>query len=189
MYRPWLLIISTILLLTMGCDDQNNGVSEFMDTVSEATETDNFENRSLSDEQRVTLFATCMRGNGLPVGDPELNSDNSIKWDIIKRNIERLSLGSANSSIVKASLDECYHHLDGVILTRPLDKEEEVAQQDRLLEYTGCLRENGIDVDDPVFYGSARESMKTDFAQHDWTAKIYDKAMRSCKQQIYANVE
>ena len=60
-----------------------------MDTVSQATEADNFKNRALSDEERVTLFATCMRGNGLPVVDPELNSDNSIKWDIIKNNPDK----------------------------------------------------------------------------------------------------
>ena len=85
------------------------------------------------------------------------------------------------------ALDDCSNYLDRAIVTKNLSKEVRVEQEDKLLAYAECLRTNGIDVGDPAFDDSVRESMKTVFFQVDKRGNGNEKAIASCKEQIYGN--
>lgn len=183
MSYPWLLIISAILLLAIGC--RNDRAAEL--PIEDGVSGPGGGYTSLTDEDKVTLFSSCMRQKGFAFGDPELNADSTINWERFKESINLLSNNTTKSYNLKGALDGCYHHLDKVIITKALNKEDEVVQQDMLLEYADCLRQNGIELDDPVFYHSSRQSMKAEFPELDTPDKSYEMAANLCKRRIYAN--
>ena len=100
----------------------------------------------VSDEQALLNFAECMRENGLPeFPDPMVDSEGRIDL--------RGSFADAgiqpNSEEFRLAMDTCNHHLEGVALGRGGGELDQVEEQDTLLDFAQCLREEGIEVDDP----------------------------------------
>ena len=100
----------------------------------------------VSDEQALLHLAECIRDNGLPeFPDPMVDSDGRIDL--------RGSFADAgiqpNSDEFRQAMDSCNHHLEGVALGPGGGELDLVERQDTLLEFAQCLRDEGIEVDDP----------------------------------------
>lgn len=95
-------------------------------------------------EAAMLEFAQCLRDQGIDVEDPTVDADGNVLpprpaggFD----DIDREALGTAQQ--------ECAHLLEGVSLGfADIDQTE---LQDQLVEFTACLRDQGLDVDDPNF--------------------------------------
>ena len=114
---------------------------------------DGVENSESSQEEvdaEVALldYAQCMRENGVDVPDPTVDSEGNVQLPRPTGDIDR--------NLVGAARETCSQHLEGLSLGFGGGGDQtEVA--DQLLAFAECLRDQGLDVDDPDFSeGGAR---------------------------------
>ncbi len=97
-----------------------------------------------TDEELALEFTQCMRDEGVDLQDPTVNADGSIELfePGAIRNID------ANDPDVADAIEECGDLIAGASFLpgAGLDQSE---IEDRLLGFAECLRDLGLDVDDP----------------------------------------
>ena len=95
-------------------------------------------------------FAQCLREQGFDVGDPTVDADGNVQLPPIK--ITSTVSGDDPEEGI-ADLNErmasCEDHLEGVVMTG--DSSGASGFEDTLLEYTQCMRDNGVEMPDPDF--------------------------------------
>lgn len=120
-------------LATLGSGDS----AETTTTTAPQTEAD-FEEGALN-------FAQCMRDEGITdFPDPSFDGDRGIS---ISRADERAI--DFESDEVQAAFEACGSELGGAAGGPGLDSFDVAELQDNLLAMAGCLRDHGLDVDDP----------------------------------------
>ncbi|PRX98086.1 hypothetical protein [Allonocardiopsis opalescens] len=93
-----------------------------------------------SGEDALLAYAQCMRDQGVEMPDPEPGEPASLYEGV-----------DQDSPAFTAADEACAEHLAGVVQERQnTDPEEEQQNNDELLAIAECLREQGIDVPDPV---------------------------------------
>jgi len=101
-----------------------------------------------TDEEIALEFAACMRDEGVDMDDPTVNADGSVNL---------FGAGQGGGARGREGLQEafetCGEVLDGATFLR--NRESNPEFEDNLLEFAQCLRDQGIDVDDPDFSGGA----------------------------------
>jgi hypothetical protein len=101
----------------------------------------------LQAEEAVLEFAECMRENGFPqFPDPEIDSDGQVTFDP-----SRFEGIDPQSEEVRAAFDVCSVFIDGVALAPGGLNFADPEFQDQLLALAQCLRDEGLEVDDPNF--------------------------------------
>jgi hypothetical protein len=99
-----------------------------------------------SDEEALLAFSDCMRENGVPdFQDPIINADGSIEF------IPPAGAGDGTgpSPELTEAFETCFPLLEGVALG-PGGQDFDITElQDDLLLLAECLRDNGLDADDP----------------------------------------
>lgn len=92
-------------------------------------------------EEGVLNFAQCMREEGIDFPDPSFDIDGNPEFDNV--NIE-------NDNEFEAAFDNCENILREALPEQfDLDPEVEAALVDASLEFSQCMREQGIDFPDP----------------------------------------
>ncbi len=106
-----------------------------------------------TEEELALQFADCMRSEGLDWPDPTTQADGSI-------DITGGVIGAGPDSPVdvrsdesRAALDVCGPIVAGASFLPNAGNGLDTETQDQLLEFSQCLRDNGVDVDDPDFSG------------------------------------
>ncbi len=94
-----------------------------------------------TDEELALEFAQCMRDNGFDMDDPTVGSDGSIQ--LFGGNPPQ---GDAADD-AELAFESCGDILDGAAFVNDVFDDPEF--EDRLLEMAQCLRDQGLDVDDP----------------------------------------
>lgn len=107
---------------------------------------------ALSDEDKALAFADCMRDEGIEWPDPATNADGSI--DPLGGLTLRDIATTGDPETIQAAAGVCSPLLDGASFL-PEDDGLDAAAQDSLLEFAQCLRDNGLDIDDPDFSAGA----------------------------------
>jgi hypothetical protein len=95
--------------------------------------------QSMDPQERQLKFAQCMRANGIPMEDPDPNGGP------VQIKIPR---GDAK---VQAAMEKCRQYAPFGEGGRSMSPEE----QQKMLDFTKCMRENGIDMPDPDPNGGA----------------------------------
>jgi hypothetical protein len=104
-----------------------------------------------TEEEQAIAFAQCMRDEGLDWPDPITNSDGSI--DLFGGN----GPGSGNvgggglDGAVRGGMEVCRPLVEGASFLPDRAGGIDAEAQDAFLEFAQCLRDNGVDVDDPDF--------------------------------------
>lgn len=106
------------------------------------------ESADQSDEELAFAFADCLRDEGLDVNDPTVNPDGTV-------NLQSLFGGGAPpaGADTEAALDTCGSMLDGANFGPAANGFDQTEIQDQLVEFAGCLRDQGLDVRDPDISG------------------------------------
>lgn len=88
-------------------------------------------------EQAMLDFAQCMRDNGVPTfSDPVANPDGSFGFERPQ---------GASQSAIDAALESCQSEIQAAGLAiGPGSGAQDPAVQDGLLEFSRCMRENGV---------------------------------------------
>ncbi|WP_420640082.1 hypothetical protein [Candidatus Poriferisocius sp.] len=99
-------------------------------------------------EEALLNFSQCMRDNGIPeFPDPTYDSSGNLNM--------RQAVAAAGiqprSEEFREAMATCNQLLAGVALRPGGDELDQVELQDQLLEFAQCLRDQGIEVDDPDF--------------------------------------
>lgn len=123
-------------------------------------------------DQHVLDFYQCLRDQGLDVEDPEPSSQSGDG----KTQRRILDFGDLNPDDpeVKAAMETCEESVG------PLDQgfdPDKMADTEALVEFTECMRENGIDMPDPAPDGSLSLPEGTDLESEDFTT-----AQEECRE-------
>lgn len=152
--------------------------SEAPDVDADATDTP----PDQTDEELALEFTQCMRGEGVDLADPAVNADGSIQ----------LFQPGANSNIdqddpaVTDAVDICGDIIAGASFLpgAGLDQSE---IEDRLLGFAQCLRDLGLDVDDPDISGGFAGGPAALFGDNfDPTDPANADAVQECQAQFGA---
>jgi hypothetical protein len=87
---------------------------------------------SLSQQERMLKFAQCMRSNGVDMADPKPGEPLTVKLD-------------RSNPKFTAAYEKCKQYSPAGDGTQTLSPE----QQQRMLDFTKCMREHGINMPDP----------------------------------------
>lgn len=102
-------------------------------------------------ETALLEFATCMRASGYSeFPDPGVDADGNIEFGL--RSLAETGIDSRSDEF-RAARESCGQALEGLALGpgRGGQGFDDAEFQDRLLEFAACLREGGLEVDDPDF--------------------------------------
>lgn len=116
-------------------DDTSEAVSDTGDTAF------------ADDEAQAIAFAQCMRDEGLPFPDPTVAADGSIQL-IDPNNPPDIEAGSPE---VDAATEVCGPIIEGASFLPGAGDTTEI--EDQLLDFAQCLRDQGIEVNDPDLSG------------------------------------
>jgi len=105
-------------------------------------------------EEAMLAFTQCLRDQGIDIGDPTVGADGSLQLPPIEFTIEGDGTeGEApDFSAFEEMMAPCEGLLDGAggIGTNA----DASGFEDALVEYTQCMRDNGVDMPDPDFSGN-----------------------------------
>lgn len=102
-------------------------------------------------ETQMLEFAACMRDEGVDIGDPVVDADGNVTFGNLAPGAGG---GGGRPEGLREGFDACGDLLDGVQLGGrggPGGDVDQTERQDAQLEFTQCLRDEGVDVDDPDF--------------------------------------
>lgn len=155
-----LLVLATMALVVAACGSSTStGVASLEDAGAQPNneaQVDPKDDRST--DESLSDFAACMRENGIEdFEDPVVDGDGGIAFG-----------GGANGggpggsggqvlpdpselADLTAAFDACQEHMTGVISQFAGDGFDMVGAEDRMVEFAACMRDHGIDMDDPDF--------------------------------------
>ena len=130
-----LLLLSVFSACTIGGEESQGVV-----TIESTTET-TIEDEEITFEEGVLDFAQCMREEGINFPDPTFDIDGNPQFDNLEiENEEEFERAFENcEDILRNALPEQFD----------LDPEVEAALVDASLEFSQCMRDQGIDFPDP----------------------------------------
>jgi hypothetical protein len=165
-------VVLLLTLLAAGCggtDGDNDGVASLRGNDGATTTT----NAGADREQALLDFARCMREQGVPIQDPQVDSQGNLRLQPGQR-----GLGDVDQATLDKAREACQKHLEGV--TQGFTPEDRTRAQDTLVKYASCMRQNGYDMPDPDLSQGGRGF----FGTIDQDDPAYQKAHEACKQHL-----
>ncbi|WP_407563092.1 hypothetical protein [Streptomyces sp. 184] len=119
------------------------------------------------DAAQAQEFVDCMRANGIEMEDPDPQTGELDLQETVGAGADRKALSEG--------LDACRD-----VAPQSLQDAEEAGQNPEALEeFTGCMRDNGVAMEDPGPEGIDPEAMPTDDAD-------YPSALDTCRDKLVA---
>lgn len=139
------VVLSTAVVVAACGETSTSDESGGLATLEQSTVTLGAEYVEVSDEEAVLAFAACMRGNGLPdFQDPIVNPDGTIEFQ------GGAGDGSGERGNLGGALEACGDLLGDITFTGGRGGDfDPIELQDDLLLLAQCLRDNGLEADDP----------------------------------------
>lgn len=121
-------------------------------------------------EQAFLDFAACMRDNGVDMADPQFDLDGRANMGTVFEGLDQ------NDPEVRAATETCTPLLPSQAATDPALQAE---RQDRLLEFAQCMRENDVEMADPVAGGGPGRGPMAGLDQNDPTVQA---GLEACRE-------
>ena len=103
-------------------------------------------------EEAMLDFAECMRDHGVDMPDPEVSGDGGGGVVVLEQD-------AADGDFQEAE-EACQPILEDAMGDLEIDPEREAEMREELLEFSECMRDQGIDMPDPVFGDDGRVTME-----------------------------
>ena len=147
--QRFIILLATLALVLAACGGSDDGgVATLEDTPSDSELQQTVEDAAgtADDEQALLAFAACMRDNGVEdFPDPVLNADGSVEFTGSGQD----PFAGVDNDTAEAAVNACIGELEGVAFA-PGGADFDLNEiQDALVEFAACMRDNGIDFDDP----------------------------------------
>ena len=152
-------VVAALTIVVSACGGSNgNGddVASLFDTDSPATTTqgtgdaDTEEATDQSPEEAAIDFAACMREEGVDMPDPEFDEDGGVMFE---RGVEAEGDGPSlpDRQAMEDAFDACGHIIENAGIGPDGDGPDRAAMEDEVLEFTQCMRDEGVEMADPDF--------------------------------------
>ena len=151
-YRSSAFLLAIVLFAVAACsgDSAVDGVASLESTAPAAETTAAPAEPVVEGEQAALDFAQCMRENGVEMGDPTVDADGNLQLPPIEFAASPDVDQEAAMAEMDATFAKCEQHLEGAVFGAS-NPSSDVEFEDALIEYAGCMREQGIDMPDPDF--------------------------------------
>lgn len=135
-----------------------------------------------TDEELALAFAQCMRDEGVDFEDPTVNADGSIQLFNGAGQGANGGDGGRFDEATQDALAVCGDLIEGAsFLPGGGDLTE---AEDQLLEFAQCLRDQGLDVDDPDLSGGVGGGGRGPFGDFDPQAPENADAIDACQDAL-----
>jgi hypothetical protein len=168
-------VVLSLTLLAAGCGGSggdNDGVASLRGSNGTTTTTNGGADR----EQALLDFSRCMREQGVPIQDPQVDSQGNLRLQPAQG-----GLGDVDQATLDKAREACQEHLEGV--TQGFTPEDQTRMEDSLVKYASCMRQNGYDMPDPDF-SQGQGAVRGFFGSLDQDDPAYKKAHEACKQHL-----
>ncbi|MCP3818246.1 hypothetical protein NLX86_08995 [Streptomyces sp. A3M-1-3] len=103
-----------------------------------------------SDAEQSQEFVNCMRDNGVDMEDPDPETG--------QLDLQSVMGGGADSEALRTAMEACRDKAPQAMKERG-EGNPDAAQLENMKKFAACMRENGVDMDDPGPEGLDRDSM------------------------------
>lgn len=159
MYHRLVILFAALALVVAACGGSGGDQVASLDgSQSESPESTDDEATTQTDEEALLAFAACMRDNGVEdFEDPVVNSDGSVEFGFGGGGGGGGGqdgggpFGGADQETVQGAFETCQGEIEGLAFGPgggDFDTEE---FQDTFVEFAACMRDQGIQMDDPDF--------------------------------------
>jgi hypothetical protein len=121
--------------------------------------TDNSEASPEDREQALLDYAECMRDHGIDMPDPQISSEDG-GGILIQQEGDGADMNPESEEFQQAD-EACQPILEEAMGDMEIDPEQQAEMREQLLEFAQCMRDHGIDMEDPVFDENGRVQIKT----------------------------
>lgn len=133
----YIILVLMISLVLAACSSDSNDVPSLA-----ATPTPGAAGESLDIEAKMMEFAECLRGEGMEITDPMVDSDGNIQKP------QLVAGATASKEEWIAAYEVCGEIIENITFEK---KEfDRSAQVDQYVELAACLREQGFDIGEPT---------------------------------------
>lgn len=142
-----ILAILALALAACGSDDASDGVATLETVTSEASSTETTV-AAVDSEEQLIAFTQCMRDEGVDIGDPVVDADGIISFGAVVGEATDEE-GPRRPDGFREATEVCGELLEGLELG--FGRGDITEFEDQLLEFAQCMRDNGVEMDDPDF--------------------------------------
>jgi hypothetical protein len=152
-----MVMVGALALVVAGCSSSGgNGVASLEDQGTAGTDTvvddSSTASSDVTDEEALIAFAACMRENGVEgFEDPTVASDGSVEFGFGPRGGDEQPFGDVDRETVRGAFDACSNELGGLAIGPGGGNFDQGTFEDTFVEFAACMRENGVQIDDPDF--------------------------------------
>lgn len=154
------LVVAALLGTATACGSDDDGdagddvASLDDDSDSEATTDDTTATSTAPEdiEDAVLAFAQCMRDHGVDMPDPQMDGEGGVAIAIEGKPGDEAKMEAAQAA--------CEPLMENARGDMDIDPEQRAEMQAEMLEFAECMREHGIDMDDPVFSDDGRVTQR-----------------------------
>jgi len=157
MRRRWpaaLAVAVAVVMLAAACGGTGDtaGIASLEgDSESTTSTTTAAAAEAVDPEQAMLDYAACMRENGVDMEDPTVDENGNFQIMRPSGGGEGGEFSAADRDTMRGAREACSQYLEGI--TQQFELPDTTEMQDLMLEYAACMRENGIDMEDPDFTG------------------------------------
>jgi hypothetical protein len=185
------LLAAAVVVLVAGCGGSggSQGIASLDAATGDSTST-TAAAEEVDSEQAMLDYAQCMRDNGVDMEDPTLDENGNFQMVRPSGGGEGGAFDPADREAMQAASEACSQYLEGI--TQQFDRPDMTEMQDMLLEYAQCMRDNGVDMEDPDFTADEGGGMGTggrlgfDMSQYDTSDPVFQAASEAC-QEIFGS--
>jgi hypothetical protein len=182
----WIIALGLMLLLLLlsGCGLGTRGVVTLDGTEDGSTATPA---PSVDPEDAVFAFTDCMREHGIDVPDPQTVGGGGGGGRVFTADPSNRPDIDPQSDEFQAAMEACRQYLQGFAGDDGQGPDLTVEQEQALLDFTECMREQGIDMPDPgtggFFVGPGPDASEGE-RPIDPQSDEFQAAMEACRDNL-----
>lgn len=184
MKRMIILIAAMAVVLAACGGSDDSGVASLEESTTTQAPAQGGDASGSLEEEALLEFSSCMRENGVEdFEDPVINADGTIDFGGVGGQAEGEIPSDAEIEELEAAFELCADELAGVAFGS--DGAFDITElQDSFVEFAACMRDNGVELDDPDF--NAPGGIIDVFGDIDITDPKIQDALEQC-QDIFAD--
>ena len=175
-----ILISFAFVVAACGGGDSADGGVASLDDSATGVDTDDVEEVQIADtEAQLLAFSACMRDQGLDFDDPTVDSDGNVQLGGRRQGGDgQGGNGQGGNEGFPEAFQACGDLLDSLDLG--FRGRDNTARQDALLEFTECMRGEGIQIQDPDFSAGGGRGGAGIFGDFDPNDPSFEAALETC---------
>ncbi|MGI9667186.1 MAG: hypothetical protein ACR2N2_08810 [Acidimicrobiia bacterium] len=182
-----MLLLAGIALIVAACGGADDSQVASLDGGLQSQDESAESASQKSDEEALLAFSACMRDNGVEdFEDPIVNADGSVEFGALEGSGTD-PFGGVDREVVEAAFSACTEYLEGLSFG-PGGADFDLTEiEDTFVEFAACMRDNGIEIDDPDFSnllggGEGGSNAVSPFGDLDFADPEVRAALEECQE-------